>query len=100
MLRAIRMCLRPIAANVDNILWFLVSLGCASGTNLPQVLSPYYCISIAVCISSLVPWGQVARDLQSNIALASTFYSHKNFEKKVKTDYYMFSLNKKCLKIV
>ena len=33
MLRAIRMCLRPIVANGDITPRLLVSLGCASGTN-------------------------------------------------------------------
>ena len=33
MLRAIKMCLRPIVANGDITPRLLVSLGCASGTN-------------------------------------------------------------------
>ena len=46
MLRAIRMCLWPNMDNRDNTPQLLVSLGCASGTNLtsgiiPQILYPY-----------------------------------------------------------
>ena len=48
MLRAIRMCLRHIAANADNILRLLVSVGCASGTNSgisSLLLLQCYCLS-------------------------------------------------------
>ena len=35
------MCLRPIAANADNILRLLVFLAAPRALTLPQILSPY-----------------------------------------------------------
>ena len=46
MLLAIRMCLRPLVANGNNTPQLLVSLGCASGTNITLGIIPFINLTI------------------------------------------------------